>query len=129
MNCCGQTALYLTVLAGRWREVKDKDLMQRAQRKKGDWRSRADDDQICCADERLNAREAGLGSDQIKSRLSDPESCELSVGEEDVRGARRVRAVLKILYAAVQEQSGAIGVEVDRRGRVIVALRNQSAVG
>ena len=79
--------------------------------------------------ESLQAGEAGLGADQIEALLGRPQSCEFCVVNENVGGTGGVRTVFEIQDAAVQEERGAIGVEEDRRCRVVVALDDQSAFG
>src|SRR6202171_6709972 len=68
-----------------------------------------------------------VGLKIIALRL-DPETLELLVVDEDVRGARSIGSILKIEVASIQRQGVAIGIERERRKSPVVMVHDQFSI-
>jgi hypothetical protein len=67
-----------------------------------------------------------IGED-VTAGIGEPLRKKLAVIDEDVRASGSVGAILKIIYAAVPEERGAVCVKEDGRKAVILAIENQLA--
>ena len=88
-----------------------------------------DEDEGIGASEAAEAVEGFVGSDDVVALGLRPETREVSVGNEGVRGAGSVGAVFEILAAAIEEKGGAVGVKDDGGESVVVVLDDEVADG
>src|SRR5260221_5342789 len=71
------------------------------------------------ADELLIMSNAGAVQEQVVTLRRGPESREVGVADEDLRCAARIRAVFEIIDTPIEQECSAVGIEEDRRERVV----------
>src|ERR1700687_5692776 len=86
--------------------------------------SRGDDIEMLPVNQVFEIPEVCLVGLKIIALRLDPETLELLVVDEDVRGARSIGSILKIKVASIQRQGVAIGIERERRKSPVVMVHD-----